>query len=168
MSDATLHFTCGKMVAGKSTLAQKLAHATPALMWAQEQFLEALFPGEIMSIADYVRCSSRLRDAIGPRVQELLLRDVSMVLDFPANTRNQRKWFRQLIERTGVRHELHYIEAPDEVCKRQLRQRSETLPTSAGPFRVAGRARSRSARQSRSGRNSSAALGETLRHRSLS
>jgi predicted kinase len=122
---------CGKMAAGKSTLARELARSTQALLWIQDEFLEALFPGEIVSIADYVRCSARLRDAVGPRVQDLLSRNVSIVLDFPANTRIQRTWFRELIELTGVRHEMHYIDLPDEVCKRQLRQRSETLPPGA-------------------------------------
>jgi predicted kinase len=128
VSDATLYLMCGKMAAGKSTLARELAHSTQALLWIQDEFLEALFPGEIVSVADYVRCSARLRDAVGPRVQELLARNLSIVLDFPANTRTQRAWFRELIERTGVRHEMHYIDVPHAVCKRQLRQRSETLP----------------------------------------
>ena len=127
MSDATLYLMCGKMAAGKSTLARELARSTQALLWIQDEFLEALFPGEIVSIADYVRCSARLRDAVGPRVQDLLSRNVSIVLDFPANTRIQRTWFRELIELTGVRHEMHYIDLPDEACKRQLRQRSETF-----------------------------------------
>jgi predicted kinase len=131
VSDATLYFMCGKMAAGKSSLARELAHSTRALLWIQDEFLAALFPGEIISIADYVRCSARLRFAVGPRVQELLMRNVSIVLDFPANTRTQRTWFRELIERTGVRHEMHYIDVPDEVCKRQLRQRSEALPPGA-------------------------------------
>lgn len=139
MTDATLYFMCGKMAAGKSTLARQLAHATQALLWVQDDFLGALFPGEIISIADYVRCSARLREALGPRIHELLSRNISIVLDFPANTRNQRQWFRQLIDQAGVRHEMHYVDAPDEVCRRQLRLRSETRPpgtpwTSDGEF----------------------------------
>ena len=131
MTDTTLYFMCGKMAAGKSTLARQLAHEMQSLLWVQDDFLAALFPGEIASIADYVRCSGRLKDALGPRVADLLSRDVSMVLDFPANTRNQRKWFRQLIDDTGVRHEMHFLDAPNDVCKRQLRQRSATLPPGA-------------------------------------
>ena len=34
----------------------------------------------------------------------------------------------QLIEAAGVEHELHFIDAPDAVCKRQLRERSAGLP----------------------------------------
>jgi hypothetical protein len=39
----------------------------------------------------------------------------------------QRAWFRQLIEMSGSDHELHFIVASDETCKRQLKQRSQEL-----------------------------------------
>ncbi len=51
-----------------------------------------------------------------------------MVLDFPANTRRQRQWFRQLFERAHAAHEFHFLDVPDEQCKRQLRERSQSLP----------------------------------------
>jgi AAA domain len=51
-----------------------------------------------------------------------------VVLDFPGNTRVQRLWFREIFERANVEHELHFIDVPNDVCKRQLRQRSATLP----------------------------------------
>jgi predicted kinase len=53
---------------------------------------------------------------------------VPVVLDFPGNTRAKRQWFRELFEAAGVEHELHFIDAPDDLCKRQLRQRSQGLP----------------------------------------
>jgi len=39
------------------------------------------------------------------------------VLDFAAATKTQRAWFRELVERTHVEHELHFVDAPDAVCK---------------------------------------------------
>ncbi len=53
------------------------------------------------------------------------------MLDFPANTKMQRAWFRELIERAHVEHELHFVEASDALCKSQLRQRSAGLPPGA-------------------------------------
>ena len=50
------------------------------------------------------------------------------MLDFPGNTKNQRAWFRSLFERADSEHELHFIDASDELCKRQLRERSRGLP----------------------------------------
>jgi len=50
------------------------------------------------------------------------------VLDFPGNTKAQRAWFRELIERANVDHELHFVHASDDLCKSQLRDRSNGLP----------------------------------------
>jgi len=131
MPPPTLFFFCGKMAAGKSTLSRELAARHDAVLLVQDDWLEKLFPGEILSIADFVRCSTRLREALQPHVLDLLGRGLSVVMDFPGNTRTQRAWFRTLFEQAGVAHELHFIDAPDELCKRQLRQRSQGLPEGA-------------------------------------
>ena len=98
-----------------------------AVLLVQDEFLSALYPDEILVIADFVKCSARLRSALSTHIQELLSKGVSVVLDFPANTRMQRQWFRELFEATGVDHELHFVDVSDDVCKRQLRQRSYVM-----------------------------------------
>jgi hypothetical protein len=50
------------------------------------------------------------------------------VLDFPANTRGQRAWFRELLDGSGAAHALHYVVASDALCKRQLKARGAHLP----------------------------------------
>ena len=125
---AQLIFLCGKMAAGKSTLAKALAAQRSAMLLVQDEWLERLFPGEIIEIADYVKYSARLRDALAPHVATLLARGISVVMDFPGNTPKQRAWFRQLFEQAGVGHEMHLIDASDALCKAQLRQRSQHLP----------------------------------------
>ena len=125
---AKVYFMCGKMAAGKSTLARELAKTKNAALLIQDEFLATLYPGEIRSIQDFVKYSARVRDALSLHIQELLTRGISVVLDFPANTRVQRQWFRQIFESAKVEHELHFIDAPNDLCKRQLRQRSATLP----------------------------------------
>ena len=123
-----LYFMCGKMAAGKSTYARELAQTKNAALLIQDELLESLYPGEIRNVQDFVKYSARVRDALFLHVQNLLSRGVSVVLDFPGNTRVQRQWFREIIEGAGVEHELHFIDAPNELCKRQLRQRSANLP----------------------------------------
>jgi predicted kinase len=125
---AKLIFFCGKMAAGKSTLAKELAVREHAVVLNQDELLERLFPGEVVDVASYLKCSARLNSAIGPHVVSLLTLGTSVVLDFPGNTRSQRAWFRELFEQAGVDHELHFIDAPDALCKRQLKQRSQHLP----------------------------------------
>ena len=126
-----LIFLCGKMAAGKSTLAKDLAQRENAILLVQDEFLNHLFPGEITDIAGYVRCSSRLNNAIGPLVCALLSKGVSVVLDFPGNTKAQRLWFREMFERANASHELHFVDASDALCKTQLRERSKELPAGA-------------------------------------
>ena len=86
-----------------------------------------LYPGELNDLADFVNYSTRLQSVLTPHIGALLTKGVSVVLDFPANTKRQRAWFRQLIEMSGSDHELHFIVASDELCKRQLKQRSQEL-----------------------------------------
>jgi predicted kinase len=128
MSSAKLIFVCGKMAAGKSTLARYLAQQEGALLLVQDELLDHLFPGEITDIPGFVKYSSRVRNAIGPHVCALLSKGIAVVLDFPGNTRAQRAWFRELFERANAPHELHFVDASDAVCKRQLEERTKDVP----------------------------------------
>jgi hypothetical protein len=51
-----------------------------------------------------------------------------VVLDFPGNTAKDRAWIRSLFEAANAGHELHVIEASDELCKTRLQTRNETMP----------------------------------------
>ena len=128
---AKLMFLCGKMAAGKSTLARDLAERGHAILLVQDELLECLFPGEITDVPGFLDRSSRLRRAIASHICALLSKGVSVVLDFPGNTSVQRAWFREMFERAHVEHELHFIDASDELCKRQLKDRTKHLPPGA-------------------------------------
>jgi len=129
-SSAKLIFFCGKMAAGKSTLARDLAARENAVLFVQDDFLNTLFPSEITDIPAFVDRYTRLKNALTPHICALLSKGIPVVLDFAAATRAQRAWFRELIERTNVAHELHFVEASDALCKTQLRNRSKALPAS--------------------------------------
>jgi len=120
-------FVCGKMAAGKSTLARDLAAREQAVLLVQDEFLDRLYPGEIIDIPDFVKYSARLRSALEPHVCALLAKGISVVLDFPGNTKTQRAWFRAIFEHANAEHELHFIDASDALCKRQLEERSKHL-----------------------------------------
>jgi len=124
-------FFCGKMAAGKSTLARDLAARERAVLLVQDEFLDRLYPGEIVDIPDFVKYSARLRSALEPHVCALLAKGISVVLDFPGNTKAQRAWFRAIFEHANAGHELHFIDASDALCKRQLEERSQHLPQGA-------------------------------------
>ena len=120
----TLHLLCGKIAAGKSTLAKRLAARPGTVLISEDHWNATLFPDEIKTIEDYSRYSARVRAAMGPHVVALLKAGLSVVLDFQANTLAVRRWMRTLIDDSGAAHELHFLDVPDEACKRRLRARN--------------------------------------------
>lgn len=123
-----LYFFSGKMASGKSTLAKQLAEREDAVLMSQDALVEVLFPGMIVNVATYIEYAGRINKAVAPLVISILSKGVSVVLDFPANTLNQRAWFRGIIDAAGVEHELHFLDTPDEIAKAQLKARSAHLP----------------------------------------
>lgn len=121
---AVLHMVCGKIAAGKSTLTQRLSAQPKTVLISEDAWLARLYPNEILAIADYVRCAGRLRNALAPHVESLLLTGLSVVLDFPANTVTNRLWGKSIYEKAGADHVLHYLDIADEVCKQRLRDRN--------------------------------------------
>lgn len=127
-----LIFFCGKMAAGKSTLARSLTAKEGGVLLVQDDLLGSLYPGEFVDFTAFITYSARLRTTLAPHVVSLLSLGMKVVLDFPGNTRTSRLWFRELFEGAEANHELHYIAASDELCKRQLRQRSLELKLAPG------------------------------------
>src|SRR5437763_9119785 len=122
----TLYLVCGKIAAGKSTLALRLAERPATLLITMDHWMSLLFPTENRTIEDFARLSARLRAAMGSHVVDILRQDLSVVLDFPANTVNWRRWMRSLITEANVAHELHVVDVSDAICKARLRKRNES------------------------------------------
>jgi predicted kinase len=121
---AVLHMVCGKIASGKSTLTKRLARTENAVIISEDSWLANLYPGEIRTLDDYVRCSGRIRRALSDHVQALLLAGISVILDFPFNTINSRTWGRELFTGARVGHRLHYLDVSDEICKTRLKARN--------------------------------------------
>lgn len=140
VSTPTLHLICGKIAAGKSTLAQRLANRSATLLISEDHWMSHLFGDELKTIQDYTRCSARLCSAMTPHVVGILRQGMSVVLDFQANTVSRRGWMRAMIDTSGVAHELHLLDVSDAVCKQRLqaRNRSGTHPfhVSAADFEL--------------------------------
>ncbi|AVO29840.1 AAA family ATPase [Stenotrophomonas maltophilia] len=120
----TLHLVCGKIGAGKSTLSQQLAAQPCHVLISEDAWLAALYPDQIHSVADYLRRAAALRAALTQHVCAILQAGVSVVLDVPFNTRAARAWGRELFESAGVAHQLHFLDAPDAICKARLHARN--------------------------------------------
>jgi len=126
MTPPVLHLMCGKIASGKSTLTKALVEQHAAVALSEDQWLSTLYPQEIRSVADYVRCAQRIRGVLGPLVVGMLRAGVCVVLDFPANTVADRKWLRTLAEQAEVKHCLHFLDVDDDTCRARLRARNAT------------------------------------------
>ncbi|MCA0928479.1 AAA family ATPase [Ruegeria profundi] len=120
-----LFLFCGKPASGKSTLAHRLAGSDRTVVIAEDAWLAALFSDQMSAISDYVRCSGKLRDIMGPHIISLLRAGTSVVLDYPANTLKARAWMQGLAKSANAIGELHYLDVPDDTCKARLRKRND-------------------------------------------
>ena len=120
----TLHMLCGKIAAGKSTLAAELARQPNTVLMSEDFWMTKLYPGEVLTIEDYAKYSARLGAAMAPHIAQLLKSGVSVVLDFQANTLRRRAWMRGIIDQSGAAHQLHHLDMSDEVCRARLHQRN--------------------------------------------
>ncbi len=123
-AEATLHMLCGKIAAGKSTLAAALAAAPGTILLSEDGWIAHLYRGEIATFEDYCVRSDRLRATLAPHVESLLRSGMSVVLDFQANTPDSRSWMRGIADRAGARHVLHHLDVPHDVCRMRLRRRN--------------------------------------------
>jgi predicted kinase len=124
VSAGALHVLTGKIAAGKSTLAARLAADTGGLVLAEDQWLPTLYPAQITSLEDYIRESVRFRAAIAPLIVDLLGRGMTIILDFPANTVASRTWMRGLADAAGITATLHFLDLPDDLCRARLHARN--------------------------------------------
>jgi predicted kinase len=142
MSGSTLHCISGRLAAGKTTLARKLADDHHAVLISEDVWLSKLTDG-ISSFEDYLKWSRRCRSVMGQVIIDILRAGTSVVLDFAGNTVAERKWVRQLSEEARSFHTIHFLSIDEEVCLRRLLNRNETKPeglyfasTTEGEFRA--------------------------------
>lgn len=65
---STLFLICGKIAAGKSTLAKELSSKDTTILISEDEWLAKLYPEEILNIRDYQTYSARLRTVMRPHI----------------------------------------------------------------------------------------------------
>lgn len=124
----TLHFFCGKAGAGKTTVATRIAQQQRLLLLSEDIWLLELFGDQMKTFDDYVRVSKKLKAVVGPFAVQLLRSGQSVVLDFQANTRPGRAWFRSVFEQASAHHVLHFVDTPDPLCLERIARRNVERP----------------------------------------
>jgi len=130
-ANGRLIFFCGKMGAGKTTKSKKVAHDRNAVLISEDEWLESLYPGQISTFDDYLKFSRQLKPLVTSHAQNILRAGTDVVMDFPANTVSQRKWFKALYSEINAPHELIYLNVSDEICLKQIAQRRIEQPERA-------------------------------------
>ncbi|MEI8634997.1 AAA family ATPase [Vibrio sp. PP-XX7] len=64
-------------------------------------------------------------------VQTILSMGTNVVMDFPANTKQQRQWFLALASEINATHTLIFLNVSDEQCLKQIAQRRREHPERA-------------------------------------
>ena len=72
MKSGRLIFFCGKMGAGKSTLAREISEQPSTVLISEDDWLSKLFPEQIHSLKDYQRYSQQIKPLISELAQQLL------------------------------------------------------------------------------------------------
>ena len=128
MQVGTLILFSGKMGAGKSTKSKQVSQERNAVLISEDEWLSKLYPNQITSFDDYLHYSSLLKPLVKSHVLDILKTGTSVVMDFPANTVNQRKWFKELITEANAPNELIYLNVSNDVCLGQIEKRRLEQP----------------------------------------
>jgi predicted kinase len=131
MNPGTLTFFTGKMGVGKTTRSKQLATAHNAVLLSEDEWLAALYPGQISSLDDYLVYFGRVKPQIKQLVQSILRSGTDVVMDFPGNTRRQRSWFKQLADEVNAPLKLVFLDVPDAVCFERIGQQAIEQPERA-------------------------------------
>jgi len=127
----TLILFSGKMGAGKSTISKQVSQERNAVLISEDEWLSILYPNQITTFEDYLRYSSLLKPLVKAHVLNILKTGASVVMDFPANTVKQRKWFKELISEADAPNELIYLNVSNDICLKQIEKRRIELPERA-------------------------------------
>lgn len=111
----TLYVLTGLPGAGKSTHAAALAASTGARHVAMDHAVVAAG----LSLVDY-EARFALQPSVEDSIPPLLAAGESVIAEFGSWTRQERDRLRSLADGTGARTELHWLDAPLEVCRERI------------------------------------------------
>ena len=116
------------MEVGKTTKSKTVSFEKNAVLLSEDDWLEAHYPNQINSFDDFIKFSTLIKPFVKSHVQKILNTGTNVVMDFPANTKKQRKWFKQLCDEIQCDHELVFLDLSDEKCLAKIAKRREEQP----------------------------------------
>ena len=122
-----LIFFCGKMGTGKTNLSKKIAQEIEGIRLSEDKLLSQLYPQQITNLKEYQKYSDLIKPVVENMAQQLLRKNLTVILDFPANTPSQRKWLKGISDQEKSSHLCYLLEVADEVCLNRLLKRANPL-----------------------------------------
>lgn len=124
-----LYFFAGKMGSGKSTKSKQITKHKNAVLISEDEWLELLYPTQIQSFDDYLKYSKQIKPLVKKHIQTILKTGTDVVMDFPGNTVNQRKWLLNIASEINANHQLIFLNLTDEQCIKQILKRNNEDPS---------------------------------------
>ena len=105
----------------KSTLTKDLAEREGAILLVQDELFDCLFL-RITQHTGIRQVLFPIEECARATCLHFLSKGISVVLDFPGNTRRSAPVSGELFEARMLEHELHFIDASDALCKDSSRR----------------------------------------------
>ncbi|CRL60719.1 AAA family ATPase [Proteus vulgaris] len=121
-----LHFFCGKIASGKSTLAKSLSKSPKTVLINEDEWLSQLYPNQIKTVTDYIEKSELIKGLLSKYIATLLSAGNTVIMDFPANTPKQRQWLKSLADNANMPYLFHVLKVENTECKKRLSLRNQS------------------------------------------
>ena len=79
---------------------------------------------QMKSFDDYLHFSRKLNTVVGPLATQLLRSGNRVVMDFQANTKAGRRFFRSVFTQAGAAHALHFVQTYDQKYLERIAKRN--------------------------------------------
>ncbi|MBS1801237.1 MAG: ATP-binding protein [Acidobacteria bacterium] len=128
---ATIYCVCGPVASGKSTYSTTLAKQNGAIVFSIDKWMNTLFGKDIpvgSGPSDFAWFSERVdgcEEQSWQIVEQLLRRDVNVVLDWGFIRRERRNKVNQRAAASDYKVEWHVLESDKEVRRERLEGRNE-------------------------------------------
>ncbi len=126
-----VHLICGSTGAGKTTYAAALSERIRGVRFSIDDWMANLFLADRpdpSSLDWALQRIDRCERQIWTIAEQLLARDVDVVLDFGFSTLDQRDRCRMRVAQTVAESKLHYLDVSLETRRKRVLQRSQATP----------------------------------------
>ena len=122
---AKVMLICGKIASGKSVYAGKLCKQENAVLLSVDELVLSVLGSDLGEKHDEI--TGRIQAYLFAKSLEIVKAGSNVLLDWGFWTREKRQAARAYYEGRGIACELHYIDTPDDVWRRNIEIRNAAV-----------------------------------------